>query len=204
VRSLTHLISLTDYDVLEIKGGGQRKVPCNVVEQRVTNLSIHVLIGLSLALAPWLRYLPKSVLYGVFLFMGVSSLNGNELFERLALWTIWDPKRYPQYRCVELIQTKRLHTFTALQALGLAILYALKSIKEVAVAFPFFIAFLAVVRPAFGYYFSTEELKILDGEEDDVDELGGSKVVDGAPSVEASVGSSPKAVRDPESPAVEP
>merc|ERR1712113_644040 len=197
-------ISLTDYDLQEIKGGGHRKVPCNVVEQRVTNLSIHVLIGLSLALAPWLRYLPKSVLYGVFLFMGASSLNGNELFERLALWTIWDPKRYPQYRCVELIQTKRLHTFTALQALGLAILYALKSIKEVAVAFPFFIAFLAIIRPAFGFYFTKEELEILDGEEDDVHEGGGEVVVDGTPVVEAAGASSPKAVRDPESLAAEP
>jgi len=167
VRSLTHLISLTNYDIQEIKGGGQRKVPTDVVEQRVTNLGIHVLIGLSLLLAPWLKYLPKAVLYGVFLFMGVSSLNGNELFERLALWTIWDSTKYPQYPYLQKVSIQRVHTFTALQALGLAILYALKSIKQVAVVFPFFIAFLACVRPCFGKYFTKQELNALDGDEEE-------------------------------------
>jgi len=164
VRSLTHLISLTSYDVQEIKGGGQRKVPTDVVEQRFTNLGIHLLIGLSLALAPWLKYLPKSVLYGVFLYMGVSSLNGNELFERLALWAIWDTRKYPQYPYLQKVSVKGVHLFTALQALGLAVLYALKSIKQVAVVFPFFIAFLAIVRPCFGKYFTQEELDALDGD----------------------------------------
>jgi len=170
VRSLTHLISLTNYEIQEIKGGGQRKVPTDVVEQRVTNLGIHVLIGLSLLLAPWLKYLPKAVLYGVFLFMGVSSLNGNELFERLALWTIWDTSKYPQYPYLQKVSIQRVHIFTALQALGLAILYALKSIKQVAVVFPFFIAFLACVRPCFGKYFTKNELDALDGDEEEEEE----------------------------------
>merc|ERR1711988_1409626 len=161
VRSLSHLISLTNYEIQEIKGGGQRKVPTDVVEQRVTNFSIHLLIGMAVFLAPCLKYLPKAVLYGVFLFMGVSSLNGNELFERLALWTIWDSRKYPQYPYLQKVSVKGVHMFTALQALGLAVLYALKSIKQVAVVFPFFIAFLAIVRPFFGKYFTKEELDAL-------------------------------------------
>jgi len=179
VRSLTHLISLTSYEIQEIKGGGQRKVPTDVVEQRVTNLGIHVLIGLSLLLAPWLKYLPKAVLYGVFLFMGVSSLNGNELFERLALWTIWDTSKYPQYPYLQKVSIQRVHIFTALQALGLAILYALKSIKQVAVVFPFFIAFLACVRPCFGKYFTKNELDALDGDEEEEQVKQSSDTEDG-------------------------
>jgi hypothetical protein len=167
VRSLTHLISLTNYDIQPIKGGGQRKVPTDVVEQRVTNLGIHTLILLSLVLAPWLKYLPKAVLYGVFLFMGVSSLNGNELFERLALWSIWDTSKYPQYPYLKKVSVKRVHLFTIIQALGLAVLYALKSIKEVAVVFPFFIAFLAIIRPFFGKFFTEEELHALDEDEEE-------------------------------------
>jgi hypothetical protein len=120
-----------------------------------------------LALAPWLKYLPKAVLYGVFLFMGVSSLNGNELFERLALWAIWDTSRYPQYPYLRKVSVKGVHIFTAVQALGLAVLYALKSIKQVAVVFPFFIAFLAIIRPYFGKFFTQEELDALDGDEDE-------------------------------------
>jgi len=140
-------------------------VPTDVAEQRVTNFGIHVFIGLSLLLAPWLKYLPKAVLYGVFLYMGVSSLNGNELFERLVLWAIWDTRKYPHYPYLLRVSIKRVHIFTALQAFGLAVLYALKSIKQVAVVFPFFIAFLACVRPCFGKYFTKDELEALDGDE---------------------------------------
>merc|ERR1712084_177931 len=109
VRSLTHLISLTNYEMVEIEGGGMRKVPVKVVEQRVTNLFIHILIGLSLVLAGVLQYVPKPVLLGVFLFMGVSSLNGNELFERLYLWAIWDSSMYPKYSYVKTVAANRIH-----------------------------------------------------------------------------------------------
>merc|ERR1712070_615034 len=152
-------------------GGGQRKVPTSVVEQRVTNFSIHILIGMAVLLAPWLKYLPKAVLYGVFLYMGVSSLNGNELFERLGLWAIWDTSKYPHYPYLQKVSIRRVHGFTALQAVGLAVLYALKSIKEVAVVFPFFIGFLAIVRPQFRKIFTADELHALDADEDEEEEV---------------------------------
>merc|ERR1712187_1049935 len=165
-------------------------------EQRVTHLGIHVLIGLSLLLAPWLKYLPKAVLYGVFLFMGVSSLNGNELFERLALWAIWDTKKYPQYPYLQKVSINRVHIFTGLQAVGLAILYALKSIKEVAVVFPFFIAFLAIIRPYFRRVFTNEELKALDGDEDEEGEANSTELSTSVPDV--PTGEAVLAKHDPE------
>merc|ERR1711862_535334 len=109
------------------------------VEQRVTNFFIHIMIGLSLVLAGVLKFVPKPVLLGVFLFMGVSSLNGNELFERIALWFIWEESKYPQYPYVKVLKNsdnssmKRIHLFTFFQLVCLGILYALKSIKAVAV-----------------------------------------------------------------------
>merc|ERR1712187_542932 len=142
VRSLTHLISLTNYEMVEIEGGGVRQVPVKVVEQRMGNFLIHVLIGLSLVLASILKFVPKPVLLGVFLFMGVSSLNGNELFERIGLWFIWDESKYPQYPYIKTLQAseqssmRRVHVFTFLQLICLGILYALKAIKAVAVVFP--------------------------------------------------------------------
>merc|ERR1711953_1124405 len=169
VRSLTHLISLTNYEMVEIEGGGMRKIPVKVVEQRVTNFFIHVMIGLILVLASILNFVPKPVLLGVFLFMGVSSLNGNELFERIALWFIWDESKYPQYPYIKTLQAskasnmKRVHVFTFLQLICLGILYALKSIKAVAVVFPFFIASLVGVRALFKKIFTEEELEALDG-----------------------------------------
>lgn len=171
VRSLTHLISLTNYEIVEVEGGGSRKIPQNVVEQRVTNLCIHVLIGLSLVLAGVLKFVPKPVLLGVFLFMGVSSLNGNELFERLALWFIWDSSKYPKYAYVEKVAPNSIHKFTFFQLICLGILYALKSIKAVAVVFPFFIASLVFIRWGFNKLFTAEELEALDGHGEEEDEV---------------------------------
>jgi hypothetical protein len=184
VRSLTHLISLTNYDMKPIEGGGVRKVPVNAVEQRVTNLGIHVLMFLSLALAGLLKFLPKPVLLGCFLFMGVSSLNGNELFERLQLWAIWDSSKYPKYPYVKTVSAKRIHVFTFLQFLMLCILYALKSIKAVAVIFPFFIAALVPIRWSFKTIFSAEELHALDSYDDEEEEKSKNIVKD----VEEDVG----------------
>ncbi len=73
VPALTHVISLTTYQERELMGGGTQKVAAKVVEQRWTGFVIHLLIGLSLVLADVLAYVPKAVLYGVFLFMGISS-----------------------------------------------------------------------------------------------------------------------------------
>merc|ERR1712007_317249 len=157
--------------------GGVRKVPVNAVEQRVTNLGVHVLIGLSLVLANLLKFVPKPVLLGVFLFMGVSSLNGNELFERIALWFIWDGSKFPQYPYIKTLQQsehssmKRVHVFTLLQLICLGILYALKSIKAVAVVFPFFIASLVFIRWGFAKIFTEEELEALDGHGGEEDEV---------------------------------
>merc|ERR1711939_495898 len=119
---------------------------------------------------------------------GVSSLNGNELFERLALWAIWDTSKYPQYPYLQKVSVKRVHIFTALQAIGLAILYALKSIKEVAVVFPFFIAFLAIIRPYFRKIFAAKELQALDGDEDEEVETSSPELRQSASVPEVPIG----------------
>merc|ERR1711862_899399 len=121
----------------------------------------------SLVLASILKFVPKPVLLGVFLFMGVSSLNGNELFERIALWFIWDESKFPQYPYVKTLQKsdassmKKIHIFTFLQLVCLGILYALKSIKAVAVVFPFFIASLVGVRALFRKSSQRRSLRLL-------------------------------------------
>ena len=70
VPSITHVISLTTYEV-KAASQGERKVPVKVVEQRATNFLIHILIGLALFLAPVLKFLPRAVLQGVFFYMAL-------------------------------------------------------------------------------------------------------------------------------------
>ena len=70
----------------------------------------------------------------------------------------------------------RVHLYTLVQVVCLAILYGLKAIKETSVVFPFFMASLAIVRKGMRYMFTDEELKQLDGlpgqEEEEEEEEG--------------------------------
>ncbi|CAE7528425.1 Slc4a8, partial [Symbiodinium pilosum] len=166
VPSITHVISLTTYEVKQLPQG-ERKVPVKVVEQRATNFLIHVLIGCALFMAPALKFLPQAVLQGVFFYMGIASLTGNSLFDRMFLWLIWDSSKYPQYHYVQKLPIARVHLYTFIQFICLAILYGLKEIKETAVVFPFFMASLAVIRKFLRFIFTAEELSLLDGHPDD-------------------------------------
>lgn len=55
-------------------------------ETRLTSLVAHFLVGLSLLLLPFpLQWIPKPVLFGLFLYIALTSIDGNQLFERVAL-----------------------------------------------------------------------------------------------------------------------
>ena len=57
-----------------------------VRETRVTQIISHILIGLSIFLVPYpLAYIPTAVLDGLFLYMAITSLSGNQMFERITL-----------------------------------------------------------------------------------------------------------------------
>lgn len=43
------------------------------------------MVGCSVVMAPLLRLVPMAVLFGVFLYMGISSIDGIQFFERLKL-----------------------------------------------------------------------------------------------------------------------
>lgn len=55
-------------------------------ETRITGIVSHILIGLSVFLLPKpLMYIPTAVLDGLFLYMAITALNGNQMFERITL-----------------------------------------------------------------------------------------------------------------------
>eukprot|EP00434_Breviolum_minutum_P041175 symbB.v1.2.036624.t2/scaffold5204.1/size38591/3 len=183
VPSITHVISLTTYEVKQLPQG-ERKVPVKVVEQRATNFLIHILIGLALFLAPVLKFLPRAVLQGVFFYMGIASLTGNNLADRIFLWFIWEPKNYPQYKYIQKLPMKRVHLYTFVQMICLAILYGLKEIKETSVVFPFFMASLAIIRKALKFMFTPEELQLLDSYPEGEDEPAEEEAPGMAPDLE--------------------
>ena len=56
-----------------------------ISDQRVSFLLISLLLGVSVVLAPVLSLVPFAVLYGVFLYMGMSGIGGIQMFDRLFL-----------------------------------------------------------------------------------------------------------------------
>jgi len=170
--SLIHLISLTSHKEERDSNGeiirrqSSRKAVAGVVEQRFTHFAIHALIGLSLVLARYLKYVPKSVTFGIFLVMGVTSTAGNQLIERASLWMIWNKQNYPKFNFVTKVEHRKLHMYTAIQAFCFVVLFAMTEISQVAVIFPFFMASLVFVRKALVYLFTADELEELDSREE--------------------------------------
>ncbi|CAJ0919655.1 unnamed protein product [Ranitomeya imitator] len=74
VLSITHVNSLKLES--ECSAPGEQPKFLGIREQRVTGLMIFVLMGCSVFMTTVLKFIPMPVLYGVFLYMGVSSLRG--------------------------------------------------------------------------------------------------------------------------------
>uniref|UniRef100_A0A8C5SVR2 Bicarbonate transporter-like transmembrane domain-containing protein n=1 Tax=Laticauda laticaudata TaxID=8630 RepID=A0A8C5SVR2_LATLA len=102
--------------------------------QRVTGCIVFLLTGISVFMAPILKFIPMPVLYGVFLYMGVASLNGVQFMDRLKL-LLMPLKHQPDFIYLRHVPLRRVHLFTFLQALCLALLWVLKS-TVAAIIFP--------------------------------------------------------------------
>ena len=168
VRSLNHVRSLATTEEVVSSDGATHDRVIHVRENRLTGLTIHLLIGLSLLLLPLLKTIPMAVLYGLFLFMGVVSMSGNQFFERLSLW-LKDPDLYPVTHYIRRVPRWTIHAFTLLQLSCLGVLWFVKS-SGLGILFPVFIALLVPVRLLAGRLFSTEHLDALDAEEEPEEE----------------------------------
>ena len=162
VRSMTHLISLSTRETVALEGGGTITKVTKVIEGRTTHMIIHVLLLLSVALAPALKLVPKTVLYGVFLFMGVGSMAGNQLFDRTELLLMWKSSAYPKYPYVKNVSKWAIHSFTVFQLFCFGLVYGMMRIDAISVGFPFMIGLLIFVRMGMSKFWTKEQLKYLD------------------------------------------
>ncbi|NWY58262.1 B3A2 protein, partial [Chionis minor] len=101
VRSVTHANALTVMSKA-VAPGDKPKIQ-EVKEQRVTGLLVAVLVGLSIVIGDLLRQIPLAVLFGIFLYMGVTSLNGIQFYERLQL-LLMPPKHHPDVTYVKKVR----------------------------------------------------------------------------------------------------
>ena len=90
----------------------------NVRETRLATLIAHTLILLScfFLLPTPLQKIPTSVLHGLFLYMAITSLGGNEMFERMLL-LITEQQAYPPTHYIRKVPQRKVHLFTVCQLL---------------------------------------------------------------------------------------
>merc|ERR1719215_157958 len=159
VRAVAHVSALTVFSASAIPGESPKAI--GVRDQRVTFLVVSIMLGVSIVLAPVLKQVPFAVLFGVFLYMGVSGMNGIQWWDRMLL-CLMPIKYHPSVTYVKRVRTWRMVLFTFLQALGLGLLWYIKS-SPAALAFPIFVVMMIPYRWSMKFIFTENELDALDG-----------------------------------------
>ncbi|XP_043218670.1 sodium bicarbonate transporter-like protein 11 [Amphibalanus amphitrite] len=122
-HSPLHVRCLADVEE-RVEQGHVYEIIVRVRETRLTGILSHLLIGLSLLLLPYpLSYIPPPVLSGLFLYMAITALNGNQMFERITL-LFTEQVAYPPNHYIRRVPQRKIHTFTGCQLAQLIVLCA--------------------------------------------------------------------------------
>nr|XP_028606558.1 sodium bicarbonate cotransporter 3 isoform X11 [Podarcis muralis] len=158
VLSISHVNSLKVES--ECSAPGEQPKFLGIREQRVTGLMIFVLMGLSVFMTSVLKFIPMPVLYGVFLYMGASSLKGIQFFDRIKLFGM-PAKHQPDLIYLRYVPLWKVHVFTVVQLTCLVLLWAIKA-SAAAVVFPMMVLALVFIRKLLDLCFTKRELSWLD------------------------------------------
>eukprot|EP00559_Dactyliosolen_fragilissimus_P003061 CAMPEP_0184864530 /NCGR_PEP_ID=MMETSP0580-20130426/15285_1 /TAXON_ID=1118495 /ORGANISM="Dactyliosolen fragilissimus" /LENGTH=628 /DNA_ID=CAMNT_0027363365 /DNA_START=8 /DNA_END=1894 /DNA_ORIENTATION=- len=161
VRSLAHLHALAEKN----RDGSFE----SVLQTRLSNLFVHILILVSIFILPALKVIPVPVLYGVFLYMGITSLGTNQFWGRFTI-LFMEPSKYPKSAFTRFVAPRKMHLYTGIQLFMFILLYVIKSIKVIAIAFPVVIALCIPLRIyVLPKIFTSSELLLLDGEDEEIE-----------------------------------
>ncbi|XP_078395174.1 sodium bicarbonate cotransporter 3-like isoform X1 [Cetorhinus maximus] len=158
VLSISHVNSLKVES--ECSAPGEQPKFLGIQEQRVTGLLIFILMGLSVFMTLVLKFIPMPVLYGVFLYMGASSLKGIQFFDRIKLFGM-PAKHQPDLIYLRYVPLWKVHIFTVIQLSCLVILWVIKT-TAAAVVFPMMVLALVFIRKLLDFCFTKRELSWLD------------------------------------------
>ncbi|XP_018124780.1 sodium bicarbonate cotransporter 3 isoform X2 [Xenopus laevis] len=158
VLSISHVNSLKVES--ECSAPGEQPKFLGIREQRVTGLLIFVLMGLSVFMTSVLKFIPMPVLYGVFLYMGASSLKGIQLFDRIKLFGM-PAKHQTDLIYLRYVPLWKVHVFTVIQLTCLVLLWVIKA-SSAAVVFPMMVLALVFIRKLLDFIFTKRELSWLD------------------------------------------
>ncbi|XP_053710364.1 sodium-driven chloride bicarbonate exchanger-like isoform X3 [Synchiropus splendidus] len=182
VLSISHVNSLKLES--ECSAPGEQPKFLGIREQRFTGLMIFTLMGCSVFMTSVLKFIPMPVLYGVFLYMGASSLRGIQVhffsfmlgtnsgklddsvylcvqfFDRLKLFGM-PTKHQPDFIYLRHVPLRKVHLFTIIQLSCLVLLWTIKT-SRAAIVFPMMVLALVFIRKLLDFIFTKRELSWLD------------------------------------------
>ena len=155
---MTHLISLSTRETVNLEGGGTSTKVTKVIEGRTTHMIIHVLLLVSVALRARAQARPQDgplrrlPLYGRRLDGGQPALRPHRAPLHL------EGEVVPAVPHVKNVSKKGIHTFTIFQLLCFGLVYGMMRIDAISVGFPFMIGVLIFVRMGMHKMWSKEQL----------------------------------------------
>ncbi|XP_041936057.1 sodium-driven chloride bicarbonate exchanger isoform X4 [Alosa sapidissima] len=158
VLSISHVNSLKLES--ECSAPGEQPKFLGIREQRFTGLMIFTLMGCSVFMTSVLKFIPMPVLYGVFLYMGASSLRGIQFFDRLKLFGM-PAKHQPDFIYLRHVPLRKVHLFTIIQLTCLVLLWVIKT-SRAAIVFPMMVLALVFIRKLLDFVISKRDLSWLD------------------------------------------
>uniref|UniRef100_A0A4W5Q3S8 Anion exchange protein n=1 Tax=Hucho hucho TaxID=62062 RepID=A0A4W5Q3S8_9TELE len=155
VRSVTHANALT------VMSKGPKPEIEKVLEQRISGMLVAAMVGVSILLEPILKMIPMTALFGIFLYMGITSLSGIQMWDRMLLLIV-PRKYYPADAYAQRVTTLKMHLFTLIQMVCLGALWMVK-MSAFSLALPFVLILTIPLRMAItGTLFTDKEMKCLD------------------------------------------
>ncbi|XP_076002800.1 solute carrier family 4 member 11 isoform X2 [Genypterus blacodes] len=131
-----------------VEGGHLYETIVQVKETRLTSLVANIFIGVSVLLLPVpLQWIPKPVLYGLFLYIALTSIDGNQMCDRMAL-LLKEQTSYPPTHYIRKVPQRKIHYFTFLQMMQLLVLctFGMYPIPYMKMIFPLLMIMLIPIR----------------------------------------------------------
>jgi hypothetical protein len=109
--------------------GIKHEVVTHCEEQRWSALGQSLLMFVALASFTVLSWIPRGVLFGLFLYLGMGALHGNEIWERLLI-SFMLPKARPQIPVVREVRWLTVQYYTAVQLACAFVVFAIGNFTE--------------------------------------------------------------------------
>jgi hypothetical protein len=138
----------------------ERVVHCE--EQRWSGLSQACLMFVALAAFRVISWIPRGALFGLFLYLGMGALHGNEIWERFTLCFML-AKRRPKIPVVAEVKWRTVQLWTFIQALCAFSIFAIAQFADVGYIYPALLTALVPIRSyILDRLFDADDLKYLD------------------------------------------